>query len=87
MNHKKNNHGRHDHLKHHGHMIEDFRKRFWISLSITIPILLLSPMIQHFLRLKETLRFGGDVFMFCLHFHLSSFSTAATLSSKVLLMN
>jgi Cu2+-exporting ATPase len=27
-------------------MIEDFRKRFFISLAITIPILVLSPMIQ-----------------------------------------
>ena len=70
MNHKKNDHGGHDHSEHHGHMIEDFRKRFWISLIITIPILLLSPMIQHFLGLKEALRFSGDVYVL---FALSSF--------------
>jgi Cu2+-exporting ATPase len=51
-------------------MIEDFRKRFWISLVVTIPILILSPMIQHFLGLKETLRFGGDSYVL---FALSSF--------------
>ena len=39
-------HGSHDHTSHHAMMIKDFRKRFWISLIITFPILLLSPMIQ-----------------------------------------
>jgi P-type Cu2+ transporter len=31
---------------HHRMMIEDFKKRFWVSLVLTVPILLLSPMIQ-----------------------------------------
>ncbi len=31
---------------HHAHHIEEFKKRFWISLVFTIPILLLSEMIQ-----------------------------------------
>lgn len=70
MNHKKKVHEGHDHSEHHGHMIEDFRKRFWISLIITIPILLLSPMIQHFLGLKEALRFGVDIYVL---FALSTF--------------
>ncbi len=34
---------------HHKMMIRDFRKRFWVSLIITIPILVFSPMIQGFL--------------------------------------
>jgi len=33
-------------LQHHAHHIGEFKKRFWISLVITIPILLLSEMIQ-----------------------------------------
>ncbi|HLT24006.1 MAG TPA: copper-translocating P-type ATPase [Ignavibacteria bacterium] len=33
---------------HHKMMVDDFRKRFWVSLIITIPILIISPMIQHF---------------------------------------
>ncbi|MEQ9438419.1 MAG: copper-translocating P-type ATPase [Cyclobacteriaceae bacterium] len=33
---------------HHKMMIEDFKKRFWISLVLTVPILVLSPMIQGF---------------------------------------
>ena len=33
---------------HHKMMVADFRKRFWISTIITIPILFFSPMIQDF---------------------------------------
>jgi Cu2+-exporting ATPase len=71
MNHKKNNHLGHNHLEHHGHMIEDFKKRFWISLVITIPILLLSPLVRQFLGFKEALRFNGDIYVL---FALSSFT-------------
>lgn len=42
--HKK--HHDHDHSDHHAMMIRDFRKRFWISLAATVPVLILSPMIQ-----------------------------------------
>ncbi len=51
-------------------MVKDFRKRFWISLGFTLPILLLSPMIQNLLGLGTALRFSGDLF---LSFALSSF--------------
>ncbi|AEE49678.1 copper-translocating P-type ATPase [Haliscomenobacter hydrossis] len=40
------NHAGHDH---HAMMIADFRKRFYIVLMLTIPIMLLSPMIQQFM--------------------------------------
>ncbi len=43
---KHSSHKHHDHTEHHRHMIKDFRKRFWISLLITAPILVLSPLIQ-----------------------------------------
>ncbi len=36
------------HSEHEGHSVADFRKRFWISTAITIPILLLSHTIQEF---------------------------------------
>src|SRR6056297_194951 len=39
-------HMKHDHNAHHRMMIRDFRKRFFISLVISIPIIILSPMIQ-----------------------------------------
>ncbi|WP_085505936.1 heavy metal translocating P-type ATPase [Thalassobacillus devorans] len=42
--------GGHDHHDHdHGDMVADFKKRFYISLILTIPILILSPMIQDFM--------------------------------------
>jgi len=61
MNHKKEDHSKMDHSDHDGNvpmgmeghdhhkmMVVDFRKRFWISTIITIPILFFSPMIQEF---------------------------------------
>ena len=35
---------------HHAGMIEDFKKRFYVVLALTIPIMALSPMIQHWLN-------------------------------------
>lgn len=37
---------------HHAMMIADFKKRFWTSTALTVPILVLSPMIQQFFRYK-----------------------------------
>jgi Cu2+-exporting ATPase len=48
---------------HHAHMVADFRRRFWISLIVTIPILFLSPMIQSFLGFREAVRFPGDAYV------------------------
>ena len=49
---KKMEHNHHGgegmHHDHHQMMIKDFRQRFWISLILTLPILLISPMIQDF---------------------------------------
>src|SRR5690625_5227863 len=50
-------HGHHD----HGDMVEDFKKRFFISLIVTIPILALSPMIQQFLGVDW--RFANDQYI------------------------
>ncbi len=61
--HEHDHHQHHDHAGHHAQMVADFRKRFWISLILTIPILILSPMIQNFLGLGEALRFPGDLFI------------------------
>jgi P-type Cu2+ transporter len=66
----KNEHGSHDHSGHHAMMIEDFRKRFWISLIVTIPILVLSPMIQGLLgyslefSYSEYILFALSVFVY-----------------------
>ncbi|HCT83679.1 MAG TPA: heavy metal translocating P-type ATPase [Candidatus Margulisbacteria bacterium] len=48
---------------HHAMMIADFKRRFWISLVITIPILILSPVIQQFLGVGASLRFTGDMYL------------------------
>lgn len=56
--------GHHDHgghHDHHAHMVEDFKKRFYISMIITIPILILSPMIQSFLSVDW--RFANDQYI------------------------
>lgn len=52
--------GHHDH---HAHMVADFRRRFWISLALTVPILALSHMIQEFLGLGGRLHFSGDTYV------------------------
>jgi P-type Cu2+ transporter len=48
---------------HQADMAADFRRRFWISLGVTIPILILSPVIQHFLGLGESIRFAVDTYI------------------------
>jgi len=52
--HHKVNNGSHQHMGHAGHdhgaMIADFRKRFYVVLVLTLPILLLSHMIQQWLH-------------------------------------
>ncbi len=58
------------HEDHHAHMVTDFRRRFWVSLAISAPVLLLSPMIQKFLGIREALRFPGDLYVL---FFLSTF--------------
>jgi Cu2+-exporting ATPase len=47
--------------EHAGHQTSDFLKRFWISLILTIPVLLLSKMIQHWFGFHIT--FPGDKFV------------------------
>ncbi|WP_418498496.1 copper-translocating P-type ATPase [Flagellimonas sp.] len=79
MNHDKTDHSKMDHgpgghsghnpahgqmgHDHHKLMIADFRKRFWTTLVLTIPILFLSPMIQDFFG-YEFLLPGNPYFLF-----------------------
>lgn len=55
---KPHSEGHHDH---HAMMVEDFKKRFFISLVLTLPILSLSPMIQMFMGVDW--RFPGDTYI------------------------
>lgn len=47
-----------DHHDHHQMMVADFRKRFYVSLILMVPILLFTPMIQDWLGID--LHFKGD---------------------------
>src|SRR5699024_6531617 len=60
----------HSHHNHHDHgdMVSDFKKRFLISMIITLPILILSPMIQGFLGVDWS--FSYDMYLL---FILSTF--------------
>ena len=49
--------------EHHAMMIADYRRRFWVSLILTVPILLLSPLIQGFLGLEGRINFPGDSYV------------------------
>jgi Cu2+-exporting ATPase len=61
--HNKGSEASHDHLhdKHSGHHTQDFLKRFWICLILTIPVLLLSEIIQHWMGLY--IAFSGDKYL------------------------
>jgi P-type Cu2+ transporter len=65
--HDQDNHSGHNHQDHHAHMIKDFRTRFWISLALSLPIVVLAPMIQGLLGYE--FRFEGDRYV---QFALSS---------------
>src|SRR5665213_1516858 len=53
---------------HHAMMIMDFKKRFFVTLILSVPILLLSPMIQHWLGIDW--KFAGSGYVL---FSLSTF--------------
>lgn len=48
----------HNHQDHHRMMIVDFKRRFWVSLTLTLPVLLLAPMIQKLMGVSWS--FTGD---------------------------
>lgn len=58
-------HALHDHAEHHRMMIQDFRRRFYISTALTVPILVLSPLIQEILGLKISIP-GANYVLFAL---------------------
>ena len=58
----------HEGHDHHAMMINDFKKRFWVSLILSVPVLLLSEMIQHWLEFE--IEFPGDKYVLLI---LSSF--------------
>ncbi|SDX06637.1 Cu2+-exporting ATPase [Marininema mesophilum] len=58
----KNHHQSHQEKHHdHNHMIHDFKRRFYVSLAVTVPILILSPMIQMLLGFHFV--FPGSIYI------------------------
>lgn len=55
----------HSHHDHHKMMIKDFQKRFWVSSLLTIPVLLLSPMMQSWMGVNWTFK-GDNYILFAL---------------------
>jgi len=50
-----------EHHDHHKMMIEDFKRRFYVTLIITIPVMLLSPMIQQWFHFN--IAFKGSTYL------------------------
>src|SRR5467141_3299068 len=50
----------HDAHSHHVHMVADFRRRFWISLALTVPILAISEHFWALMGLRPLISFAGD---------------------------
>lgn len=51
----------HEGHDHHAMMIDDFKKRFYVVLVLTIPVMLLSEMIQHWLNIH--ISFAGSEYV------------------------
>ncbi len=44
-------------------MVADFKRRFIVSIMITIPVLLFSPLIQGFFKIEDIVSFPGDSYV------------------------
>ncbi len=53
----------HTGANHHRMMMADYRKRFFISLGLTIPVLIFSQSIREFFGLADTVGFAGDHYL------------------------
>ena len=49
----------HPRRDHRAHGMEDFRRRFWVSLLLTVPVLALTPHVQDLLGVREVWAFPG----------------------------
>ncbi|POZ90225.1 copper-translocating P-type ATPase [Petrotoga halophila] len=54
----------HNHENHHEHMVADFKKRFFVSLIFTIPVIILSPFFQDLFGYQIKFSFGETILLF-----------------------
>ena len=59
---KKMDHGK-GKSRHHEMMVADYKKRFWVGIVLTLPILALSPLISNFFGFAEKISFRGDLYV------------------------
>lgn len=71
MNNKKQGHSGHgaemkrdkNKISHHEMRVVGYKKRFWVSAVLTLPILALSPLIGRFFGFAEKISFQGDLYV------------------------
>ncbi|HMS31548.1 MAG TPA: heavy metal translocating P-type ATPase, partial [Candidatus Saccharibacteria bacterium] len=64
--HRQHHGEQHDHDKHAGHSVAMFKDKFWLSLLLTVPVLIYSEMIQHWLGFTPPNFFGSELVPFVL---------------------
>ena len=52
------------HASHHEHMVKDFKRRFFVSLALTLPVMWLSPMLRGFAGLGDPVVPGHMMLLF-----------------------
>lgn len=58
---QNHNEEHHDHVSHHSGMVADFRRRFWVSALLSLPVLFFAPSIQGLLNIDITFE-GSNYF-------------------------
>ena len=74
-------HAEHTGGRHEGHSVADFRRRFWVSLALTVPVILISPGLP-FVPGGRILNVPGADWILLALSTVSSTSTAACRSSR-----
>lgn len=64
MDHSSHHNTQQEHDKHAGHSVAMFKDKFWVSLLLTIPVLLYSEMIQHWSRITPPTFLGSQYIPF-----------------------
>ncbi len=47
----------------HAHMVTDYRRRLWVSLIITVPVLVLSPGVRSLFGSRDAALFNGEEYI------------------------